>query len=70
MFDVNNTRAAEVFAVREHDALHLNKNAARADADGDAPAGGGLTLKQAEEALRRCAGNGRPVVSIAALAGF
>ena len=37
---------------------HLNKNAARADADGDAPAGGGLTLKQAEEALGVFVGEG------------
>ncbi|KAA8909088.1 DNA repair protein Nse1 [Sphaerosporella brunnea] len=49
MFETNNTRRAEVFAVREQEALHLNKNPPRAE--GEATATGGLTIKGAEEAL-------------------
>lgn len=51
MFDVNNTRKAEVFAVRVNDAIHLNKNPPRPEGDTEGPGGGGLTLKAAEEAL-------------------
>jgi hypothetical protein len=49
MFETNNTRRAEVFAVKENDALHLNKNP---PGEGEASTGG-LTHKTAEEALAR-----------------
>jgi hypothetical protein len=49
MFETNNTRRAEVFAVRETDALHLNKNP---PGEGEASTGG-LTHKAAEEALAK-----------------
>lgn len=62
MFETNNTLRAEVLAVRANEALHLNKNpppppppADEAQSQAGSAAvssSGGLTLKQAEEALK------------------
>lgn len=60
MFETNNTLRAEVLAVRANEALHLNKNPPPPRVDDARPpassaavsSSGGLTMKQAEEALK------------------